>query len=157
MLDCIQNKQQLNFTSKLDKAQYDDKDLISIKTPLNLPYYTSSPSYERTYGSVNVNGVEYEYVKRRVFMDTLELLCLPNTEKTKLQTVKNSFLKFSIDVQAPNKKSTDVVKISLPDFIQEMRIFSLQEVYLVSAKHRSTDCKFIFQKHTTLVEQPPKA
>src|SRR4029079_7815503 len=127
------------------------------KTPLNLPYYTSSPAYVRAYGSVNVNGVEYEYVKQRVFMDTLELLCLPNAEKTKLQTVKNGFLKLSIDVQSPVKKSSDVVKISLPDFIQEMRLFSLEEVYLVSTRHHSTDCNFIFARHTTLLEQPPEA
>ena len=94
MIDCLQDQQDISLNSQLDADQYNDQDLISIKTSLNLPYYTNSGSYERAYGSINVNGVDYEYVKRRVYNDTLELLCLPNQAKTNLQTVKNQFFKF---------------------------------------------------------------
>ena len=124
MIDCMQDEQSRNFSSKLDKAEYKESDLISIKTSLHLPYYTSSTAYERAYGSVNVNGVDYEYVKRRVYNDTLELLCLPNDAKTKLKSAKNDIVKMSVDGQPSqtNKKPVTVLKISLPDFFQELSI-----------------------------------
>ena len=121
MIDCLRQQQDARLTSQVDQEQYNDADLISIKTTLNLPYYSSSPDFERAYGSVNINGVDYEYVKRRVYHDTLELLCLPNEAKTQLQSVSNQFLKFSLDGQPtqPNKKSHNILKTGLPDFVQE--------------------------------------
>lgn len=158
MLDCMQDRQQMILTTKLDKAQYDENDLISIKTPLNLPYYSSSSEFERAYGSLNVNGIEYEYVQRRVFNDTLELLCLPNHDKTKLQSVKNDFLQISIDGQTslPNKKSSGIVKISLPDFSQEWAAFSLTAISTVSQKYFLANFSFKYADHSTLQEQPPE-
>ncbi|HET7898375.1 MAG TPA: hypothetical protein VFL47_11905 [Flavisolibacter sp.] len=108
---------------KLDHNAYSNDELLSIKTKLNLPYYTSSSRFERAYGTVNIKGVVYTYVKQRVYNDTLELLCLPDAAKTKLQTVKNELTKSAADGQAslPLKKSADV-KISLPDFCQSLPI-----------------------------------
>ena len=158
MLDCIQNQQEITLASKLDKSQYNDKELISIKTPLNLPYYSSSPSYERAYGSVNVNGVEYEYVKRRVYNDTLELLCLPNHEKTKLQAAKNDFVKLSVDGQPSqsNKKSAEITKISLPDFSQEMNTFSMTAITVADHNYFLSNFNFISADHSLCQYQPPE-
>ena len=78
MITYMQERHASVLEKKLDRQQYNDKDLITIKTALDLPYYASSTDYERAYGSVEVNGVTYEYVKRRVHRDTLELLCLPH-------------------------------------------------------------------------------
>jgi hypothetical protein len=126
MINCMQDQQARILTSKLDKKDYKESELISIKTSLHLPYYTSSPEYERVYGSVNVNGVDYEYVKRRVYNDTLELLCIPNDAKTKLLSVKNDIAKMSVDGQPSqsNKKPVTVLKINLPDFFQQLSISS---------------------------------
>lgn len=103
---------------KLDRQEYSDDELLSIKTKLNLPYYSSSPDFERAYGSIRINGVVYEYVKKRVYNDTLELLCLPNVAKTKLQDMKNDFAKSAAEGQTPLpvKKGPAILKISLPDF-----------------------------------------
>jgi len=159
MLDCLQQQQYQATSSKIDQSDYSDNELISVKTVLNLPYYNSSPEFERAYGSMNINGVEYDYVKRRVYNGTLELLCLPNKEKTKLQAVKNDFLKLSIDNTGtqPNKKSSSVLKISLPDYSQQFSSYSIAALNEISIKHHSENFNFIYEDFSSLREQPPKS
>ena len=131
---------------KLDRFDYNEDELVSIKTKLHLPYYASSPVFERTYGSVTIDDVVYEYVQRRVFNDTLELLCLPNNAKTKLQDIKNELTGSTADGKAsvPVKKASSTLKISFPDFCQSIETttavtnngcasYSLQNVSLILA------------------------
>lgn len=143
---------------KLDRRDYSDDELLSIKTKLNLPYYTSSPEFERTYGSVTIDGVVYEYVKKRVYNDTLELLCLPNAAKTKLQHVRNELTKSSADGQAslPLKKGPATVKISLPDFYQELPAFSASPVFLCSNIYSLQNETYTHSDFSKCPEQPPQ-
>ena len=143
---------------KLDRREYSDDELLSIKTKLNLPYYTSSPEFERTYGSVTIDGVVYEYVKKRVYNDTLELLCLPNAAKTKLQHVRNELSKSAADGQAslPLKKGPSTVKITLPDFYQELPAFSATPVFLCSSIYSLQNETYTFSGYLHCPEQPPQ-
>ncbi len=61
-----------------------------------------------------------------MYKDTLELLCLPNTAKTKLHGIKNELTKSTADGQAsvPVKKGTATLKISLPDYFQRIETAS---------------------------------
>jgi len=149
---------EVTLEKKVDKREYSDEELISIKTKLNLPYYTSSRDFERSYGSININGVAYQYVKQRVYNDTLELLCLPNATKTKLQNVKNEITKTSADDQAsaPVKKSPSTLKISLPDFFHPVQTFSSLSVSIDKAFTLSNEA-FIPTDFTKRQERPPQA
>jgi hypothetical protein len=142
---------------KLDKQEYSDNELLSIKTKLNLPYYTSSAEFERTYGSVNINGVVYEYVKKRVYNDTLELLCLPNRVKTGLQEAKNELTKSTADGQAsmPVKKAPSTLKISLPDFCQSLPTYSTSTTE-VKTTYLLQNVIFSFADYSERQERPPQ-
>lgn len=146
-----------SFEKKVDSREYSDDELISIKTALNLPYYTSSKEFERSYGSVNINGTVYEYVKQRVYNDTLELLCLPNAVKTKLQNTNNELTKSSADGQAstPVKKGPSTLKISLPDFVQPLQAFSVVSTQIERAYLFENETFFPSNFHSC-PEQPPK-
>ena len=159
MLDYLQQQQHQATSVKIDQSDYLDEELISVKTVLNLPYYNSSPEFERAYGSMNINGVEYDYVKRRIYNDTLELLCLPNQEKTKLQAVQNDVLKLSIDNTGtqPDKKSSSILKISLPDYSQQFSNYSIAALNEVAIKYHSENFYFIYEDHSTLCDQPPQS
>lgn len=143
---------------KVDRKDYSDDELLSIKTKLNLPYYSSSPEFERTYGSVTVDGVVYEYVKKRVYKDTLELLCLPNNAKTALQDVKNNLAKTSAEGQAsvPVKKGPATLKISLPDFCQFVETTAVLSVRL-NTNYLSQTESFSTSDFTKQQERPPQA
>jgi hypothetical protein len=120
----MQSSSNAYLEKQVDKNRYDESDLISIKTKLNLPYYTGSDQFERAYGSITIDGTNYQYVKRRVHNDTLELLCLPNHASTKLQSVNNEVVKSFADGQASTPRKNTTIKISLPDFFQSFKIFS---------------------------------
>jgi hypothetical protein len=106
--DFLQNKSEAQLDFRLDNANYDESQLISIKVPAtNFSYYTNSKSFERVDGKVEINGVSYKFVKRRLYNDSLELLCIPDYTTMKLQTAKDDFFKTVNDLQhnAQNKKA----------------------------------------------------
>ncbi len=90
--------------ASLDNNKYDEKELVQIKLPLNIPYLADNKSYERCNGEVEYNGIEYNYVKRMVYNDTLYLYCIPNQQKTKISNTKNLYAKQNAD-NSTNKKS----------------------------------------------------
>lgn len=159
MIDYMQDQQANSLEATIDKDEYKNDQLISIKTSLNLPYYTSSEKYVRTYGSINVNGIDYEYVKRRVYHDTLELLCLPNDAKTKLQSAKIEFYKIAADgnTSGTNKKSSNTLKISLPDFFQNFTTFSFGNILETKKKHFTSNNAFTIFDYTARQERPPQS
>ncbi len=158
MIDCLQDKQQAAFTAQVDRNNYKESDLISIKTAMDVPYYTNTQVYERTYGSVKVGGVEYEYVKRRVYHDTLELLCLPNGAKTAMEQTRNEFFKNSIDGGpfSPNKKSSHTAKISLPDFCQELKTYGIASAETQTGQAFTRHTDFLSFDYILRQERPPQ-
>src|ERR1700743_1724983 len=68
-----QQRAEHKLEARLDRHDYDDSHLTSIKIPLNtLSYYNGSAVFERVDGMIDLNGVHYNYVKRRIFGDSLE-------------------------------------------------------------------------------------
>ena len=74
-----------------------------------MPYLSNNKSYERCDGQVEVNGIQYNYVKRMVTNDTLYLYCIPNNKKTQLNNTKNLYAKQNADTQ-PGKSELPVLK-----------------------------------------------
>ena len=75
-------------SQKFDEHLYADGLLTEVKIPLNLPYMQDMAAYERVDGNVEVDGIHYNYVKRKISGDTLYILCQPNYTKTKLVNEK---------------------------------------------------------------------
>jgi len=112
--------------ANLDQDRYNESDLVSIKVAANLPYYatyTHSSNFERVNGEVTIKGVAYKYVKRRLYNDSLELLCIPNIEKAGVQNAKDQFFRLANDLanDTSSKKSghTNLAKFSVPDFTDD--------------------------------------
>ncbi len=157
VISFMQKTNESNLALQLDNEQYDDADLISIKTPLNLPYYTNSKEYERAYGSIEIEGIEYEYVKRRVSNDSLELLCLPDKIHQKLQSAKVDFFKMSNDIpgSSQNKKNTSLKNV-LPEFCEQLSAYSFNPVYKIGTKYFIFHAKIISSTFSLVEEQPPE-
>ncbi len=77
--------------ASLDKNNYNEHDLVLIKFALHIPYIQSNSSYERCDGVVEFNGVQYNYVKRKVVNDTLYMYCIPNLQKTEIANIQNNY------------------------------------------------------------------
>ncbi len=76
------------LADRIDDGDYEISQLVEVKVPLRLHYYSSSLNYERYYGETEVDGRYYSYVMRKVMNDTVYLLCLPNTLKAELKKAK---------------------------------------------------------------------
>ena len=157
VIDYLQQRHDATFTAQLDNEEYNNADLISIKTALSLPYYNASMDFERVDGSINIDGVQYNYVKRRIVADSLELLCLPNTGKQKLQTAKADFFKITNDLQRENgKKSANIIKAVLPEYCDALLSYSLQALQEMQQKHRFSNTRFTNSLFAATPEQPPE-
>lgn len=93
---------------KLDQQQYNDEDLVEVKIPIHLPYHSNWNDFERYDGEIDIDGVHYKYVKRKIFNDSLVLLCIPDEIKTKISTARDEFFSLVNDLQkdAGNAKSS---------------------------------------------------
>lgn len=112
-----QERTKAELEARLDVDDYDESQLISIKVAAtHLAYYNSSPRFERVNGSVELNGVEYKYVKRRLYNDTLEWLCLPDQSSMKLRAYANDLFGMTSGLLAASGKHAGAENIPLKSF-----------------------------------------
>ena len=102
-----QQQSDINIVKALDKDQYNEGDLITIRIPMSVSYQVERKDFERFDGEVNLNGKIYKYVKRKVCDGNLILLCLPDHNKMHLETAKNELFKTSNDLQNTGSKKSD--------------------------------------------------
>jgi hypothetical protein len=99
-----QHQADSKLVARLDGSDYRESELVRIKIPLTtLSYYNSATGFERVNGAIDIGGVKYNYVKRRIFKDSLELLCIPNMTAMSLQKAKNEFFGQINDLQQHNQ------------------------------------------------------
>ncbi|MFT3701906.1 MAG: hypothetical protein QM802_06040 [Agriterribacter sp.] len=95
-----------HIAQQIDHHQYDEDELVALSIPVHLPYIPESSEFECVEGSVESNGVHYDYVKRKITNDTLYIMCLPNHKKAQLEKSQS---KYSSEVNdfASNKKEKE--------------------------------------------------
>lgn len=161
--DYFENRADNEMQAMLDINNYAESDLISIKVPLSLPYGPNSQNFEKVEGNIEIKGVSYQYVKRRFYNDTLELLCIPNTAKTTIKNAKDEFSKMANDFvnlstsKKPSNNHSHSLKYAVQDFtgdhyfdIHQINV-SLKSVHIIPAIKENS-----FTYLQTL-DQPPEA
>lgn len=154
----LEEKANQRLEEKIDAGQFSEAQLLEIKIPLQLPYYSDS-KYESCYGETEFNGEHYRYVKRKVSGNTLYLLCLPHKEKNNIAAAKKDFIKAISDIQNNNtpqkQEQPSVIKLMLSEFLREEKVndFALQ---LIKPKDLySPDCYLASQFKPKTPAQPP--
>lgn len=161
MFNALQQKADKELVVKLDKADYDESQLITVKVPLSMPYLTNWDDFKRTDGEITLHGKIYHYVKQKVYNGELILKCLPNEQKMNLQTAKNDFFKTQNDLQNNTSKNSGenshVVKFTVSDYVKTEN--SVNALTLNNKVDSYTDYYFVhLEKGESLIpEQPPKA
>lgn len=98
VFDAMEERASVQLIQQIDNEEYADDQLIEMKLALSMPYQTNWPSFERYNGEVEIAGVHYNYVKRKVWNDTLILLCIPNHGKMSLNSAKEQFFSLVNDL-----------------------------------------------------------
>lgn len=157
----LEDRAHADLEAKLDENNYTESQLISIKVPaVHLGYYTNSEKFERVDGQVEIGGVQYKYVKRRLFNDSLEFLCIADRAATSLQTAKDEFFKLVNDLQRSGgeKKgsghSSSSKSFSI-DYYTINGLLNLSEMQITTAKGRTDYSFFIPTCFSPVAEQPP--
>lgn len=128
----FEDRADLQMQAELDQNLYNESDLVSIKVAASLPYGSSSEKFERVDGNIDINGVNYTYVKRRFYQDSLELLCIPNTARAGIKNARDEFARLANDFVTNNtsKKAPShhnhSAKFSVQDFTADHDFFSWQ-------------------------------
>lgn len=109
MLHYWEQKENIILEAKIDQQEYNKDDLVEVKVPLNLPYHNNWKEFERFDGEIDIDGMHYKYVMRKVYNDSLILLCIPNEAKMKMQTARDEFFSLVADLQKDSgkKKTSD--------------------------------------------------
>ena len=150
-----------SLEATLDQKNYNENQLISIKKPINLPYYNNTKNFTRAYGEVELNGVHYKYVKSRIYNDSLEMLCIPNTSKQQLLESKDKFTDVVFDLQKDaNKKSSNSNKAfsfikMLSEFERHVDVDLAPSSTLVALQNTSYYNANSGVVHKATIEQPP--
>lgn len=157
----LETRSEENLQAQLDQDIYDEATLLHIKVLNNLPYTNSSEAYETANGNIEINGVSYTYVKRRFYKDSLELLCVPNPEKTSIRNARDDFFRLANDFVAnSSKKNTSshphTTKFSVQDFTED-HSFSWQFSGGFSVKiKRFVQYYELGDDYTKQLERPPQ-
>jgi hypothetical protein len=157
----VENQNDSRLEAQLDKDEYNESELISLKVPATyLSYYNNSKSFERVDGQIEINGISYKYVKRRLYNDSVELLCIPNIASMRLQNAKDNFFKITNDLQnaAQNKKASShsVQKNFSVSFCPIQNISLKSELFFSSLKRINTDNFHFPSPFISQPDQPPK-
>lgn len=123
-----------HLVTLIEENDYNESELVSIKTPINLPYYSNNPKFERLDGEMEIDGIVYQYVERRVYNDSLEIRILPNKDRMHIKNAKDSFDQLAADFEQKltAKKSIPVNKSSVKvisfDYIDQNNKWSLEKI-----------------------------
>jgi hypothetical protein len=156
-----QDRADRRLEASFDKNNFDESQLISLKIPLtSLSYYNSSNGFERVDGQIEIGGVRYKYVKRRIFQDSLELLCIPNLTAMQLQTAKNDFFRQVNDLQQQNqgkKNNSHSTRDNIKDYCPAAAGTMVPDVRLASAPSTTFYISSpLPSRYTPIAENPPE-
>jgi hypothetical protein len=155
----MEEKATQRLEEKIDAGQYNEAQLLEIKIPLQIPYY-SDTKYQACYGETQFNGEHYRYVKRKISDNTLYLLCLPHREKDNIAAAKTDFMKSVNDLQnnnIPQKQGPpSFIKLMLSEFLQEQKMNDLGLQLSVLQNLYSLNSSLISQFDPQTSAQPPE-
>lgn len=156
-----ENNADLALETKIENSDYDESSLFEIRVPLNAPYLTgNNTDFERYDGELELQGVHYKYVKRKIENGELVLLCLPNKSKTEIQNSRAEFFKLVNDLnnsQSKNKTSTTSFKSVTTEYKKENNFWAISSMPETFLTHTAAYLSEVTTGFGNLPEHPPKA
>jgi hypothetical protein len=144
----LQQQADIELQSTVEQNRYNNEDLVEIRVPLNLPYQTDWKEFQSYDGKIQVDGVDYRYVKRKVEKGQLVLLCIPNHSKTHLTTARDRFFMLVNDLQHNGHSKTDskqahTVKSPVTEYWNDISLFNVSpclDFKQIEYNERQVDC-----------------
>lgn len=88
------------IVEKIDENASEMNGNLILKIPVPLPYLIDSEEYERAEGEINYEGEVYRFIKRRLYRDTLYIVCVRDARGTAVENLISEYSKtFSNETQ----------------------------------------------------------
>lgn len=98
----LQDRARRQLEARLDRQQFDPAALLHIKVAsTHLSYYNTSAAFERLDAQIDIQGVPYQTVARRILADSVEYVCIPNLTALGLRESRNAYFSFVNDLRQP--------------------------------------------------------
>jgi hypothetical protein len=158
----LENKANRQLEMQLDNSNYNETELFSIKVPITqLSYYTNSNLFERIDGKMEIGDAQYHYVKRRLYNDSLELICILNRPVMKLQDARNDFMKLVNDLQSSGqgKKGGNhpgSMKDFSVDYYNDHHLFYLDDPDITLSQKTFYISSLTSFDFSSVIEDPPE-
>jgi hypothetical protein len=156
-----EEKSSSHFIEKLDNHAYNETELIEIKVPISLPYQSNWDSYQRYDGEVVINGVHFNYVKRKLVNDSMSFLCIPNKDKMEVIDAGNVFYALVNDLQGPQEKQevpsplAKLSKIFFTEYPSEQDFQSIHSAYNYEINSCEHPAASLLHRSAEVPERPP--
>ena len=147
--------------NKIEAGDYDANQLIELKVDLQLPYATDWASFEKTSGTIVVEGVVYHFVERKYENGQMTYRCIPNYKGTQLQSAREYFHNLAYEMEKQDKKDpapkpASAKKLSLETTVIE-KIEWCSNHIAVANLHSAHLPKAKMDGFGTIPSQPPDA
>ena len=156
----FESHEKATWVARLDKDQYNADQLIVLKVSADgLPYSNPSTTFERADGEVEVGNIHYRYVRKRLYNDSVEFLCLPDGESSRLRRVKNDLLRLTTEIpdnHGKNNSKGKTAQVLLKAFWQDSPAFAIEPVSTLSVSGNITRDTSLCQGHARIGKQPPR-
>lgn len=159
----VEEKASSDLADQFIDNKYDETQLVSLKVPVTyLSYYQNSKEFESIDGKIEIGGIQYKYVKRRIYNDSLEVLCVPDQMAIRLKAVRNEFFRFANDLQHPGQEkrqgaNTYNSRPFSPDYYHPVAVPFLMRPLSGSPVRQFHEASFpIYSSYIRVSEHPPE-
>jgi hypothetical protein len=151
---CI-HQSDVQMVKQIFDNKIDDKKLIEIKIPVNMPTIQDWTEYEEIVGQIQLKDAYYNYVRLKMTRDTMYFICMANTNKTRLVNANIITAKAISDIPLSKKGQAPISKKinTLSEYnLQAFKYYYSAEDLLL--KHNSSP--LTFKLADPFIESPGK-
>jgi hypothetical protein len=152
----LQDRATRQLEAKLDKNQYRDDQLLHLKVPTaHLSYFTQQADFDRINGEIDIDGVPYQYVARRIVNDSAEYLCIPNQQALSLKNDRDKFYSLVNDLGSQQKDQKSQETNFFGDPYELPKEYAFDAMTTIPVQHRSLVILHLPAGTQSLADRPP--
>ncbi len=136
----LQARAEDRLEAVIEERSFSNQQLVEFSVTTNLPYTNDWLEWERTSGTIEVNGYHYQYVERKLEKGKMLYRCLPNNEKQMVVTARDEFFQLvnsfnQQNDQKPSSSKSVVISNFIGDYDDCMQLYSALEPLAITGKN----------------------
>lgn len=122
--DWLQHNAESRLQAVIEDGSFDKQQLVELSVVTNLPYTNDWLDWERCNGTIEINGIHYQYVERKLEKGSMHYRCLPNHEKQTLVSARDQFFQLVNNFNQQNEQKSSSKSVVISNFIGDYDEFN---------------------------------